>query len=236
MYLICIVQHFEPQGRHFINFLYYYYLSFNAGWTTSMSGCPCSCQNCSQWSPKEKTRRASLLNLPSCPPWWPSRGTELNRTSYPCPIQLSFFLPLPAPSSLILPLLQQRILFKMLASFISLGQSSGLHVSVFSMIQLSSFQRRLYTPQKSSEWDHKPRSPLPPTPTPTPPCVYIYMHAKRSHTHVKDPVAHVRVWWVMETLKHQACAVGWVAWLSQPAFTRESNPNFWRGGGIPMAQ
>ena len=25
MYLICIVQSFEPQGRRFINFLYYYY-------------------------------------------------------------------------------------------------------------------------------------------------------------------------------------------------------------------
>ena len=26
MYSICIVQRFEPQGRRFINFLYYYYL------------------------------------------------------------------------------------------------------------------------------------------------------------------------------------------------------------------
>ena len=37
--------------------------------------------------------------------------------------------------------------------------------------------------------------------------------------HVKDPVVHVRVRWIMETLKHPACAVGWVArlcrsWLS----------------------
>ena len=31
--------------------------------------------------------------------------------------------------------------------------------------------------------------------------------------HVKDTVVHVRVWWVMETLKHSACTVGQVAWL-----------------------
>ena len=31
--------------------------------------------------------------------------------------------------------------------------------------------------------------------------------------HVKDPVVHVWVWWIMETLKHPACTVGWVAWL-----------------------
>ena len=32
-------------------------------------------------------------------------------------------------------------------------------------------------------------------------------------THIKDPIVHVRVQWIMETLKHQACTVGWVAWL-----------------------
>ena len=37
--------------------------------------------------------------------------------------------------------------------------------------------------------------------------------------HVKDPVGHVRVRWIMETLKHPACTLGWVArlcrsWLS----------------------
>ena len=37
-------------------------------------------------------------------------------------------------------------------------------------------------------------------------CVYICMH-------VKDPVVHVRVRWIMETLKHPACTVGWVARL-----------------------
>ena len=30
-------------------------------------------------------------------------------------------------------------------------------------------------------------------------CVDIYTHAKRSHTHVKGPVVHVRVRWIMET-------------------------------------
>ena len=49
-----------------------------------------------------------------------------------------------------------------------------------------------------------------------PPCalarIYICVH-------VKDPVVHVRVRWIMETLKHPVCTVGWVArlcrsWLS----------------------
>ena len=29
--------------------------------------------------------------------------------------------------------------------------------------------------------------------------------------HVKDPVVHVRVLWIMGTLKHPACILGWVA-------------------------
>ena len=38
-------------------------------------------------------------------------------------------------------------------------------------------------------------------------------------THVKGPVVHVRVRWIMETLKHPACTGGWVmqlccSWLS----------------------
>ena len=33
--------------------------------------------------------------------------------------------------------------------------------------------------------------------------------------HVKDPVVHVRVWWILETLKHPASSIGWVAGLSQ---------------------
>ena len=36
---------------------------------------------------------------------------------------------------------------------------------------------------------------------------------------VKDPVVHVRVWWIIGTQKHPACTLGWVAplccsWLS----------------------
>ena len=30
---------------------------------------------------------------------------------------------------------------------------------------------------------------------------HVYKHTKRSHTHIKDPVPHVRVWWIMETPK-----------------------------------
>ena len=39
-----------------------------AGWTTSKSGHPCPCQNCSQGPPAEKNWRKSRLNRPSCPP------------------------------------------------------------------------------------------------------------------------------------------------------------------------
>ena len=46
--------------------------------------------------------------------------------------------------------------------------------------------------------------------------------------HVKDPVVLVRVRWIMETLKHQACTLGWVArlccsWLSPGKATRISH-------------
>ena len=53
----------------------------NAGWTTSKSGHPCLCQNCSQW-PAEKIGRGSWLNRPSSlPPDNPiSQRTELNWT------------------------------------------------------------------------------------------------------------------------------------------------------------
>ena len=51
--------------------------------------------------------------------------------------------------------------------------------------------------------------------------------------HIKDHVLHVRVWWIMETLKHPACTVGWVVrlfhnWLSlgqQLKFPTGKNPN-----------
>ena len=59
----------------------------------------------------------------------------------------------------------------------------------------------------------------------TPPCAIasIYICA-----HVKDPVVHVRVRCIMETLKHPACTVGWVAqlrrsWLSPGYATRISH-------------
>ena len=44
----------------------------------------------------------------------------------------------------------------------------------------------------------------------TPPCAIacIYICA-----HVKDPGVHIRVRWIMETLKHPACSLGWVARL-----------------------
>ena len=39
-------------------------------------------------------------------------------------------------------------------------------------------------------------------------CVQLHVF---TCAHVKDPVIHVRVWWIMETLKHPACTVSWVA-------------------------
>ena len=42
----------------------------------------------------------------------------------------------------------------------------------------------------------------------TPPCVSAYVNIC---AHVKDPVVHVRVQWIIEILKHLACTVGWVA-------------------------
>ena len=50
--------------------------------------------------------------------------------------------------------------------------------------------------------------------------------------HIKDPVVHVRVRWIMETLKHPACTVGWVAQLS---FSRGKQPKF-SMAEIPMGQ
>ena len=50
----------------------------NAGWTASMSGHPCPCQNCSQGPPATKSGRGSLLNRPSSPPDDPiGHGTEV---------------------------------------------------------------------------------------------------------------------------------------------------------------
>ena len=45
--------------------------------------------------------------------------------------------------------------------------------------------------------------------------------------HVKEPEVHVRVWYIVETLKRPACTAGCVArLLSQLAFPGESNLNF----------
>ena len=64
----------------------------------------------------------------------------------------------------------------------------------------------------------------------TPPCAIacIYLCAQ-----IKDPVIHVRVRWIMETLKHPAWTVDWVGrlcrgWFSPGKATRISygkNPN-----------
>ena len=56
----------------------------------------------------------------------------------------------------------------------------------------------------------------------TPPCAIACINIC---AHVKDPVVHVGVRWLMETLKHPACTVGWVAplclsWLSPGKATR----------------
>ena len=51
----------------------------NTGWTTSKSGHPRPCKNCSWRPPVEKIGRGSLLNRPSCPHEDPiGQGTELN--------------------------------------------------------------------------------------------------------------------------------------------------------------
>ena len=60
---------------------------------------------------------------------------------------------------------------------------------------------RLCSTQKSCGWDCKLRSD-------------VLMLAKRSGTHVKDPVVHVRVHWIMGKLKRTAFTTGCIAWLS----------------------
>ena len=58
----------------------------------------------------------------------------------------------------------------------------------------------------------------------TPPCAFACIYIC---SHVKDPVVHVRVRWIMETLKTPSmhCRLG-SAILSQLAFPGEGNPNF----------
>ena len=69
-------------------------------------------------------------------------------------------------------------------------------------------------PTKSFGWNYKPRSPD------------VYMHGSRSYMHVKDPVVHVRVRWIMETLKIPACTVGWVARPCRRRVSTEKRPEF----------
>ena len=57
----------------------------------------------------------------------------------------------------------------------------------------------------------------------TPPCATACINIC---VHIKDPVVHVRVWWIMKTLKQPACTIEWVACLSQLAFPMENNLNW----------
>ena len=59
----------------------------------------------------------------------------------------------------------------------------------------------------------------------TPSCAIACINIR---AHVKDPVVRARVRWIMETLKHPACIVRWVArlcrsWLSLGKATRISH-------------
>ena len=66
----------------------------------------------------------------------------------------------------------------------------------------------------------------------TPPCAIacIYIHA-----HDKKPVVRVRVRWIIETLKHPACTVSWVARLCLSWLSRGRQPEF-PVGEIPLGQ
>ena len=48
----------------------------NAGWTTSKSGHPCSCQNCSQWPPAEKIGKGIAAGLSPMSPRRPNRSRD----------------------------------------------------------------------------------------------------------------------------------------------------------------
>ena len=50
----------------------------------------------------------------------------------------------------------------------------------------------------------------------TPPCAIACINIC---AYVKDPVVHVRVRWIIETLKHPACTVGWLARLCRSSFS-----------------
>ena len=65
----------------------------------------------------------------------------------------------------------------------------------------------------------------------TPPCAVACVSICE---HVKGPVVHVKVRWIMETL-HPACTVGWVRLLSRGWFFPGKDPEF-SMGKIPMGQ
>ena len=67
----------------------------------------------------------------------------------------------------------------------------------------------------------------------TPPCAIACINIC---VHFKDPGVRVRVWWVMETLKHPACSIGWVSRLCCSRLsTGKSNSNF-PMGEIPWGE
>ena len=57
----------------------------------------------------------------------------------------------------------------------------------------------------------------------TPPCAIACISIC---VHVTDPVVHARVRWIMETLKHLACTVGWVARLCRNWLCPEKETRF----------
>ena len=56
----------------------------------------------------------------------------------------------------------------------------------------------------------------------TPPCATARINIC---AHIKDPVVHVRVWWIMEALKHLACTEGLVAWFCRSWLSLGKIPN-----------
>ena len=58
----------------------------------------------------------------------------------------------------------------------------------------------------------------------TPPCAIACFHICAQF---KDPIVHARVRWIIETLKHPACTVEWVAQLCRSwLFPGTGNPSF----------
>ena len=44
--------------------------------------------------------------------------------------------------------------------------------------------------------------------------------------HDENPAVCVKVRWIIKTLKHRACTIGWVARLCRSWLSPEENPNF----------